>query len=165
MDSAATRICGESRIKNHNACPRCCVYPQLRVITPSIHLNFTSFNLAKNKGQWGLLHLLIVSRRDKARKLVGVSSKQRREDKDTWLWVEEVQESIRKKRLAKKRWDMQWDEKSKQEYNQVRRKAKKEVAKVKSKAYDEIYEGLDTKEGETTLYRLVRQRHQARKDV
>ena len=49
--------------------------------------------------------------RDKARKLVGVSPKQRREDKDTWLWVEEVQESIRKKRLAKKRWDMLWDKK------------------------------------------------------
>ena len=31
--------------------------------------------------------------------------------------------------------------------------------------YDELYEGLDTKEGEKTLYRLARQRHQAGKDV
>ena len=43
--------------------------------------------------------------------------------------------------------------------------AKKEVAKAKSKAYDELYEGLDNKEGENTLYRLARQRHQAGKDV
>ena len=28
-----------------------------------------------------------------------------------------------------------------------------------------MYEGLDTKEGERTLYRLARQRHQAGKDV
>ena len=60
----------------------------------------------------------------------------------------QVQESIRKKRLAKKRWDIQRDEESKQEYKEMRREAKKEVAKAKSKAYDELYEGLDTKEGE-----------------
>ena len=51
------------------------------------------------------------------------------------------------------------------EYKEMRREAKKEVAKAKSKAYDELYEGLDTKEGEKTLYRLARQRHQAGKDV
>ena len=103
--------------------------------------------------------------RDTARKVLGVSSKQRKEVKETWWWDEEVQESIRKKRLAKKRWDIQRYEESKQEYKEMRREAKKGVAKAKSKAYDELYEGLDTKEGEKTLYRLSRQRHQAGKDV
>ena len=103
--------------------------------------------------------------RDTARKVLGVSSKQRKEDKENWWWDEEVQESIRKKRLAKKSWDIQRDEESKQEYKEMRREAKKEVAKAKGKAYDELYEGLDTKEGEKTLYRLARQRHQAGKDI
>ena len=94
-----------------------------------------------------------------------MSSKQRKEDKESLWWDEEVQESIRKKRLAKKRWDIQRDEESKQEYKEMRREARKEVAKANSKAYDELYEGLDTKEGENTLYRLARQRHQAGKDV
>ena len=94
-----------------------------------------------------------------------MSSKQTKEDKETWWWNEEVQESIRKKRLAKKRWDMQRDEESKQEYKEMRREAKKEVAKAKNNAYDELYEELDSKEGERTLYRLARQRHQAGKDV
>ena len=76
-----------------------------------------------------------------------------------------MQESIRKKILAKKRLDMQRDEESNQEYKEMRRQTKKEVAKAKSKAYDELYEGLDTKEGEKTLYRLTRQRHQAGNDV
>ena len=93
--------------------------------------------------------------------VLGVSSKQRTGDKETWWWDEEVQEIIRKNRLAKKRWDMRRDEESKQEYNELRREAKKEVAKAKSKAYDELYGGLDTKEGEKTLYRLARQRHRA----
>ena len=65
---------------------------------------------------------------------------------------QQVQESIRKKRLAKKRWDIQRDEESKQEYKEMRREAKKEVAKAKSKAYDELYEELDNKEGDKTLY-------------
>ena len=103
--------------------------------------------------------------RDTARKVLGVQSKQRKEDKETWWWDEKVQESIRKKRLAKKRWDIQSDEESKQEYKEMRREAKKEVAKAKSKAYDELYEELDTKEGEKTLYRLARQRHQSGKGV
>ena len=76
-----------------------------------------------------------------------------------------MQESIRKKRLAKKMWDIQRDEESKQEYNEMRREVKKEVAKAKSKAYDELYEVMDTKEREKTLYRLARQRHQAGKDL
>ena len=103
--------------------------------------------------------------RDTTRKVLGVSSKQRKEGKETWWWDEEVQESIRNKRLAKIRWDIQRYEESKQEYKEMRREAKKEVAKANSKAYDELYEGVDTKEGEHTLYRLARQRRQAGKDV
>ena len=67
--------------------------------------------------------------RDTARKVLGVSVKQRKEDKETWWWNEEVQESIRKKRLAKKRWDMLRDGESKQEYQEMRREEKKEVAR------------------------------------
>ena len=52
-----------------------------------------------------------------ARKVLGVTSGQRKEDKETWWWNEEVQESIRKKRLAKKNWDSQRDEESRQEYS------------------------------------------------
>ena len=70
---------------------------------------------------------------DTERKVLGVSSKHRKGDKDTWWWDEEMQESIRKRRLAKKRWDMQRDGESKQEYKEMRREAKKEVAKAKNK--------------------------------
>ena len=65
--------------------------------------------------------------RETARKAVGMSSKQRIEDKETCWWDEEVQECIRNKKLAKKRRDIQRDAESKQEYNEMRREAQKEV--------------------------------------
>ena len=72
--------------------------------------------------------------RDTARK-VGVSSNQRKKDKETWWWDEEVQESIRKKILAKYRCDMQRDEEGayNQEYKEMRREAKEEVAQAKKR--------------------------------
>ena len=66
--------------------------------------------------------------------------------------------------MAKKRWDRQRDEESKQEYKEMQ-EAKKEVARARRKAYDELYEGLETTEGDNTLYQLARQSHQAGKDV
>ncbi|KAI5613450.1 hypothetical protein C0J50_11338 [Silurus asotus] len=58
--------------------------------------------------------------REAARKVLGVTSGNRKEDKETWWWNEEVQESIRRKRLAKQKWDRQSDEKSRQEYKEMR---------------------------------------------
>ncbi|KAI5085289.1 hypothetical protein C0J45_23172 [Silurus meridionalis] len=75
------------------------------------------------------------------------------------------QESIRRKRLAKQKWDRQSDEKSRQEYKEMRQQVKRDAAKVKEKAYEELYERLDTKGGEKDLYRLARQRDRAGKDV
>ncbi|KAK3556038.1 hypothetical protein QTP70_001862 [Hemibagrus guttatus] len=79
--------------------------------------------------------------RETGRKVLGVSSGRRKEDKETWWWNEEVQDSIQRKRV------------------------KREVSKAKQKAYDELYTRLDTREGEKDLYRLARQRDQDGKDV
>lgn len=42
-----------------------------------------------------------------AKKVFGVSSGQRKEDKETWLWNEGVQESVQRKRLTENKWDRQ----------------------------------------------------------
>ena len=44
-------------------------------------------------------------------------------------------------------------------------KAKEAVAMAKERVYDDLYAGLETKEGEKKLYRLARQRDRAGKDV
>ena len=66
---------------------------------------------------------------------------------------------------SKKNWDNQRNEENRQEYKDMCRKVKRVVAKAKGKAFDELYEKLDTKEGEKDLYRLARQRDRAGKDV
>ncbi|KAK3575517.1 hypothetical protein QTP86_029268 [Hemibagrus guttatus] len=103
--------------------------------------------------------------RETGRKVLGVSSGRRKEDKETWWWNEEVQDSIQRKRLAKKKWDMDRTEKNSQEYKESQRRVKREVSKAKQKAYDELYTRLDTREGQKDLYRLSRQRDRDGKDV
>ncbi|KAK3560072.1 hypothetical protein QTP86_033795 [Hemibagrus guttatus] len=103
--------------------------------------------------------------RETGRKVLGVSSGRRKEDKETWWWNEEVQDSIQRKRLAKKKWDMDRTEENRQEYKELQRRVKREVSKAKQKAYDELYTRLDTREGEKDLYRLARQRDRHGKDV
>ncbi|KAK3526893.1 hypothetical protein QTP86_003596 [Hemibagrus guttatus] len=65
------------------------------------------------------------------RKVLGVSSGRRKEDKETWWWNEEVQDSIQRKRLAKKKWDMDRTEENRQEYKELQRRVKREVSKAK----------------------------------
>ncbi|KAK3512387.1 hypothetical protein QTP70_007966 [Hemibagrus guttatus] len=103
--------------------------------------------------------------RETGRKVLGVSSGRRKEDKETWWWNEEVQDSIQRKRLAKKKWDMDMTEENRQEYKELQRRVKREVSKAKQKAYDELYTRLDTREGEKDLYRIARQRDRDGKDV
>ncbi|KAK3553015.1 hypothetical protein QTP86_031159, partial [Hemibagrus guttatus] len=103
--------------------------------------------------------------RETGRKVLGVSSGRRKEDKETWWWNEKVQDSIQRKRLAKKKWDMDRTEENRQEYKELQRRVKREVSKAKQKAYDELYTRLDTRDGEKDLYRLARQRDREGKDV
>ncbi|KAK3508727.1 hypothetical protein QTP70_004272 [Hemibagrus guttatus] len=103
--------------------------------------------------------------RETGRKLLGVSSGRRKEDKETWWWNEEVQDSIQRKWLAKKKWEMDRTEENRQEYKELQRRVKREVSKAKQNAYDELYTRLDTREGEKDLYRLARQRDRDGKDV
>ncbi|KAK3529595.1 hypothetical protein QTP70_032016, partial [Hemibagrus guttatus] len=103
--------------------------------------------------------------RETGRKVLGVSSGRRKEDKETWWWNEEVQDSVQRKRLAKKKWDMDRTEENRQEYKELQCRVKREMSKAKQKAYDELYTRLDTREGEKDLYRLAWQRDRDGKDV
>ncbi|KAK3513042.1 hypothetical protein QTP70_000198 [Hemibagrus guttatus] len=80
---------------------------------------------------------------------------------DDWESTAEViretgrKDSIQRKRLAKKKWDMDRTEENRQEYKELQRRVKREVSKAKQKAYDELYTRLDTREGEKDLYRVL----------
>uniref|UniRef100_A0A3Q3WZ90 Sodium-dependent phosphate transport protein 2A n=1 Tax=Mola mola TaxID=94237 RepID=A0A3Q3WZ90_MOLML len=53
--------------------------------------------------------------RETGREVLGVSSGQRTDDKETWWWNEEVHKSIQRKRLTRKKWDSERMEESQQE--------------------------------------------------
>ncbi|KAK3559897.1 hypothetical protein QTP86_026171 [Hemibagrus guttatus] len=74
-------------------------------------------------------------------------------------------DSIQRKRLDKRKWDMDRTEENRQEYKELQRREKREVSKAKQKAYEELYTRLDTREGDKDLYRLARQRDRDGKDV
>ncbi|MDJ0933710.1 MAG: endonuclease/exonuclease/phosphatase family protein [Breoghania sp.] len=103
--------------------------------------------------------------KETARRVLGVTSGQRKPDKETWWWNKEVQEGIKEKRVAMKSWQCQGDQVSREAYTEIKCKVKRQVAKAKEKAYDELYAKLSTKEGEKDLYRLARQRDRAAKDI
>ena len=102
--------------------------------------------------------------RKTAETVLGVTFGKRKGDRETWWWNEEVRESIKEKKEAKKAWDKIRDENTKI-YKEKKNKAKKTVAMAKGRAYDNLYARLETKEGEKELYRLARQRDRAGKDV
>ena len=59
--------------------------------------------------------------------------------------IKKVQESIKKKKEAKKTWDKIRDENIKKIYKEKKSKAKKAVAMAKGRAYDNLYARLKTK--------------------
>ena len=69
--------------------------------------------------------------RKTARKVLGVSSGQKKEDRDTWWWNEVVQEYTRGKTLTKENWDNQRNNKNRQDYKNMCCKVKRAVAKAK----------------------------------
>ena len=85
--------------------------------------------------------------------------------RETWWWNQEVQEKLKDKRNAKKKWDTMRDDASKLAYKTARKQAKREVAKARNKAYEELYKKLETKEGENKLFKIAKQRNRQSKGV
>ena len=69
--------------------------------------------------------------RKTAKIVLEVTFGKRKGDKETWWWNEEVQESIKEKKEAKKAWDKIRDENTKKTYKEKKSKAKKAVAIAK----------------------------------
>ena len=102
--------------------------------------------------------------RKTAETVLGVTFGKRKEDREMWWWNEEVQESVKEKKEAKKAWEKVRDKNTKKIYKEKKSKAKKAVAMAKGRAYDNLYARLEIKEGEKKLYRLAGQRDRAGKD-
>ena len=105
--------------------------------------------------------------RKAARDKLGVSSGKvnTRGNRETWWWNQEVQEAVKSKKEAKKLWDANRDEASKEVYKEAKKRAKQEVAKAKKAAFEDMYQRLETKDGANELFRIAKQRDRESQDV
>ena len=86
-------------------------------------------------------------------------------ERETWWWNEEVQESLRRKKDAFTKWQMQGGNELKDAYKNTKREAKAAVAKAKNEAYKEWYDKMGTEEGERVIYKVAKQRARSRRDI
>ena len=100
-----------------------------------------------------------------AEEVCGTSKGGKKINKETWWWSQEVQTSIKKKKEAFKNWQTEGTDQLKEVYKEKKKEAKRDVAKAKEEGYKEWYENLDTREGEKTIYRIAKQRAEAKRDI
>ena len=89
--------------------------------------------------------------RKTAKTVLGMTFGKRKGDRETCWWNEEVQESIKEKKEAKKACDKIRDENTKKIYKEKKNKAKKTVSMAKRRACDNLYARLETNEGENGI--------------
>ena len=76
-----------------------------------------------------------------------------------------MQEVIKAKKVAKKIWETSRRQGDKDRYREANKAAKKAVAMNKALAMNELYEELETPEGERKIFRIAKARDKATKDL
>ena len=85
-------------------------------------------------------------------------------DKEGWWWNDEVQKLVRAKKEAKKEWEKHGRQEDGERNKRCKKEAKRAVAQAKAHASSEIYEELETPEGERKIHRIAKSRDKATKD-
>ena len=80
-------------------------------------------------------------------KLLGKTSGNMKQGKETWWWNEDVQESIQTKKLANITLDKDNNKENKAAYKTAKKETKMSIAIAKARAYDHLYADMDTTEG------------------
>ncbi|XP_037803562.1 uncharacterized protein LOC119597969 [Penaeus monodon] len=103
--------------------------------------------------------------RDLGEKVCGKTSGKAKAGKETWWWCDEVQRRISEKKEAKKKLFEDPSEENKAYYKTTKKEAKRAVATAKARAYNQLYEDLDTTEGTKKVLRIAKQRDKNSKDI
>ncbi|KAJ7982244.1 Retrovirus-related Pol polyprotein LINE-1 [Quillaja saponaria] len=103
--------------------------------------------------------------RNTAREVLGESRGRGPPTKETWWWNEEVQQAIKAKKECYKRLHKCRNEDNYKCFRQARKDAKKAVREARGKACEQLYQKLETKDGEKDIYRIAKQRERRTKDL
>ncbi len=100
-----------------------------------------------------------------AKGVCGESRDQRHCERQMWWWCKKVQQAIKEKRNAYKRWQRERTERSKGRYKEKSRIATRAVAVVKGRAWTEWSQNINTAEGKQKMFKMTKQIKGERKDV
>ena len=85
--------------------------------------------------------------------------------KETWWWTNEVEAAIKSKKEAFKQWRQTRTQQDKDTYNLRKKEAKIQVAKAKQEHFEDLYRRLETRQGESEIYRIAKARHAKTRDI
>ena len=100
-----------------------------------------------------------------AKEILGESKGKKFTRRETWWWSKEIQNAIKEKRDYFIAWQKNKNNETLKEYKVARNNTKKLVSEAKSKAFDDLYRKLGTREGEKDIYKLAKQRDKKSKDL
>ena len=86
-------------------------------------------------------------------------------EKETWWWTDQIQDATTAKKKAFKKWQLSKEDEDKEVYKTRKKECKKTVAIAKDEAYAELYEKLDSPEGNKIIYKLSKTRNRRTKDI
>ena len=86
------------------------------------------------------------------------------ENEACW-WNEEVQKAVKEKRMKFKQYQQSRCDEDKEEFKEANKRAHREVAKAKESAYKDLYDKLDSIEGNTIIYKLSTTRDRRTRDL
>ena len=96
---------------------------------------------------------------------LGRTKSERKKRRGPWWWNKDVRKVLKEKKLAFKRWQKSILEIDRVEYRLKRREAKRIIAIARRQGTQELYDELETKEGDKRLYRIARTRYRERDDA
>lgn len=99
------------------------------------------------------------------KEVLGESKGGRYMKKESWWWNDEVQSVLKLKKCCFKTWQRSGSTDDWKHYKETRSEAKRVVRDAKLKAYENFYNELGTKEGESKIYKLAKSRDKKSKDL
>ena len=105
-------------------------------------------------------HLLRICRED-----CGETTGRRGRERETWWWNDTVQQIIKEKKAAFRKWQRSGAEVDKEVYKRKRREAQRMVGDVKKEAWSQWCQDLNTREGRNKLFRVASQMKKDKKDI
>ena len=94
-----------------------------------------------------------------------VTNGKSQEPRKTWWWNEKLHETVKRKKEAFKVWQQNRGDTEKQLYKNPNKAVKKNVAEAKMEAEKDLYDELESKEGQAKIYSIAKIRQRKRQDI